>query len=360
MTSIAATQNRTPHYICPPELLPERPLIPGEDAAVWDSFRANMLELLDPGSFLEHELAERVALQLWRFRRANRYEADVATDEFQSARTLSIVNTGYLEPDEPVSKALVQLVEEIEEQATSLAQFQSARELLRQLPNLTNAAQLDPSPVAILTALVGIKDPAQIPNPMTAGVVRRALASWSRRSIPEALKWATDIAEDKCKTMAERLTGMGVQKARLLEDMRHVMASRQRDRTLLPKPALERALRYEAHVSRQLTQALNLLREFKDERLAKEETTRQQPPASEGAEDCTPGSSAPPSADATRSFRNFGDLLTEVVNTARKFGIFDLETASDSSAASEERFYSQISAAQTDEVQPDEEPDATT
>ena len=47
----AAATNRTPHYICPPELLPEPALISGENPAVWDQFRAEMLATLSPGSF---------------------------------------------------------------------------------------------------------------------------------------------------------------------------------------------------------------------------------------------------------------------------------------------------------------------
>src|SRR5262249_9783782 len=53
----------------------ERPVLPGEDVAEWDAFHADIVSDLDPGSTLERELAERVALQLWRLRRAARYEA---------------------------------------------------------------------------------------------------------------------------------------------------------------------------------------------------------------------------------------------------------------------------------------------
>src|SRR2546429_9858627 len=48
----------------------ERPVLPGEDAAEWDAFRAEIVRDLDPAGTLETELAERVALQMWRLRRA--------------------------------------------------------------------------------------------------------------------------------------------------------------------------------------------------------------------------------------------------------------------------------------------------
>src|SRR5207237_8911208 len=53
-----------------------RPALPAEDAAAWDAFHAAIVKDLDPGSVLEAEMADRVALQLWRLRRVPRYEAE--------------------------------------------------------------------------------------------------------------------------------------------------------------------------------------------------------------------------------------------------------------------------------------------
>jgi hypothetical protein len=46
------------------------------------------------------------------------------------------------------------------------------------------------------------------------------------------------------------------------------------DRKLLQKQALDRVIRYEAHISWQLKEALKMLREFQAERRAKEEAAR--------------------------------------------------------------------------------------
>src|SRR3954468_4465311 len=64
----------------------ERPVLPGEDAAAWDAFRADVVRDLDPASTLEAELAERGALQWWGLRRAARYEAQGPADECGPAR----------------------------------------------------------------------------------------------------------------------------------------------------------------------------------------------------------------------------------------------------------------------------------
>ena len=85
----------------------ERPVLPGEDPAEWDAFLAAIVHDLDPGSTLEAELADRVALQLWRLRRAARYEAQVAADECEAAlandkRTAGVSGTKRLDITQPV------------------------------------------------------------------------------------------------------------------------------------------------------------------------------------------------------------------------------------------------------------------
>src|SRR5947209_3666699 len=64
----------------------ERPVLPTEDPAEWDAFRSGVVADLRPSGVFEHELAERVALQMWRLRRAARYEAQVTADEYELAR----------------------------------------------------------------------------------------------------------------------------------------------------------------------------------------------------------------------------------------------------------------------------------
>src|SRR5260370_3982818 len=64
----------------------ERPVLPGEDPDQWDHFRAGVIKDLGPVGTLEGELADRVALQLWRLRRAARYDAQMAAAACEAAR----------------------------------------------------------------------------------------------------------------------------------------------------------------------------------------------------------------------------------------------------------------------------------
>jgi hypothetical protein len=67
-----SSQNAVKHGLCS-----ERAVIAGEDPAEWESFREEIVKSYAPATFLERELAERVALQMWRQRRAARYEVEL-------------------------------------------------------------------------------------------------------------------------------------------------------------------------------------------------------------------------------------------------------------------------------------------
>jgi hypothetical protein len=55
----------------------DAPVIPGvEDFDEWDQFRDGIIASYDPSGELELELARRIALLLWRLRRAARYETE--------------------------------------------------------------------------------------------------------------------------------------------------------------------------------------------------------------------------------------------------------------------------------------------
>jgi hypothetical protein len=143
----------------------QRPVLPTEDPDEWDAFRSGVVAELHPMGVLEHELADRAALQLWRLRRAARYEAQVTADAYGPVRPAA-ADAACQPEDDPSDRALV-------------------------------------------------------------GAFARA---------------------DKLK-QAE---------------------ARQHDGELLQAAALDRVVRYEAHVSRQLRQALNLLRQLQAERRARE------------------------------------------------------------------------------------------
>lgn len=61
------------------------PLVPGEDAAAWESHRAGVAASLGPAGALEAALADRVALALWRLARLARAEALTAAADIADA-----------------------------------------------------------------------------------------------------------------------------------------------------------------------------------------------------------------------------------------------------------------------------------
>src|SRR5260370_752355 len=67
--------NATRHGLCS-----DRPIIPGDDAAEWETFRDCVVRRWLPADDYEKELAERIALQMWRFRRVTRLETQLLND----------------------------------------------------------------------------------------------------------------------------------------------------------------------------------------------------------------------------------------------------------------------------------------
>ena len=67
-----SSQNAVKHGI-----FSQNPVIPGENTAEWDTFCKEIVQSHAPIGLFETELAERIALQLWRLRRVGRYEAEL-------------------------------------------------------------------------------------------------------------------------------------------------------------------------------------------------------------------------------------------------------------------------------------------
>src|SRR4051794_12447075 len=67
-------------------ILSEKPVLPGEDPAEWDKFRAGIVAHYRPVGLYETEFAERAALHLWRLRRVGRLEAAALAEEDDAIR----------------------------------------------------------------------------------------------------------------------------------------------------------------------------------------------------------------------------------------------------------------------------------
>jgi hypothetical protein len=244
----------------------ERPVLPGEDAAEWDAFQAAIVADLAPGSVLETELAERVALQLWRLRRAARYEAQVAADQCETARHSAGLDPGHgLRPDLAAEAQLNDAFNRLRQLKDDLFRAQAVLRTLRELPSWSEETPIEADVAAELLGLL-MPPPPLDEAPTTAGELREELDETFEAPLPELLALALRPAEEKEKHVVQLIGGCGERIIVLRKQLALESAARQHDSRLLQTAALDRVVRYEAHVSRQLNQALQLLRQFKDER----------------------------------------------------------------------------------------------
>jgi hypothetical protein len=251
----------------------ERPVLPGEDPAEWDAFRSAIVADLAPASALEAELADRVALQLWRLRRAARYEAQVSADQCTASGHAAAADPFHLlRPELPAERALNDAFLRLRDLKDEMVRAEAVRQLAQQLPSLPDDEPLLPAAAAqLLTLLSGVLwDDLSAPN--TAEDLRQEVAEELNLPVPEALTVAAQQAEDASRQLANVIADCGTRIAFLRKQLSQQAASCQHDSRLLQRSALDRVVRYEAHVSRQLNQALQLLRQFKEERRAQEET----------------------------------------------------------------------------------------
>jgi hypothetical protein len=266
----------------------EAPVLPGERAEDWESHRVGVVRSLAPAGALEEALAGRVALCLWRLRRVTAYETavtavglDEVEEEVRTARSSLMEKTDH----EKLAKA----EEALRKQHKTVSDWAGAYRLLQELPDLPDEARVegddvegalldlagalpggedeyfDPTDADFLAGLGVPQDEYDEPfawNGWTAGMVRQALASMARefktspeKVLPRALADRKEIQESG-QAEAKQLGGEIKALRRRIRDREE----RLRQRRMLPaQGTLETVTRYEAHLSRQLLQALHTL-----------------------------------------------------------------------------------------------------
>ena len=250
----------------------ERPVIPGENAEEWDSFCASVVERYAPADVLERELAERIALQQWRLRRATRFETQILSDEFEEAFCQMVDTLSGLHPDDPAFQCLVQANRVVAQQQGEQDRNLATRDVLRQLPTLPAATPVTAAVAWLLVALAG----GVTEDEGTAGELRELLPQLSDLPLAETLVKMAVALDERCQCTAADLALAKKQFELLTLGMARQVTAREHDRRLLQKTPLERLQRYEAHVSRQLEQARKMLKELQDERRANEAAAREQ------------------------------------------------------------------------------------
>jgi hypothetical protein len=278
------------------------PVVPGlEWNEDWVTHRAGILKSLAPEGTLEEALAERVALCFWRLNRVHRYETAITSVGLERIEeqlrprppAVRMPFPGLEPPEEDLEtlqpeEALGNILKELQEKRDTVEMWAGTHRLLEQLPELPDNAPVngddaygvfedllgalpeegegaDIEDSYFLTAL-GIPedelDDAYRWHGWSAGMVRKGLAELAKsisiaqeRLLAKALKRRRDIQEQNTDAV-QRLEAT-------LKVLRRRMKTKEdrlkRERMLPEASTLQKITRYEAHLSRQLLQALHEL-----------------------------------------------------------------------------------------------------
>ncbi len=252
------------------------PVIPRvENVDDWERHRASTIESLAPSGALEHALAERVALILWRLGRVARFEQNITTIAHRRART------NYT-AEAPLSALVPDNTPDAVRQR--LATVRRIRDLLICLADPPPDAPLDGSQAKIiLKAIAGQLDRFDLdqfsaPTIVPAGVpwaefpdwtihrlrqVVDAIAERTNRDPAELIQLTLDAAHDRYN-----------QERSIQRRINQQINELQSERILPSPPRSVQVIRYEAHLMRQLTQTLNHLQAFQRARHAAETPRR--------------------------------------------------------------------------------------
>ncbi len=261
-------------------LLSENPVVSGvETREDWEDHRAGVMESISPAGHLESTLAERVALLSWRLARVTRYETECISlaqekveDDLASKRLFGTKTLGASDP------AVVR---------GNLKAARADHRLLKRLPDLK-----DDKPLSALdadsilwsvaeqvldedTAPEDFLETLSIPGApeysewegyegWTAGVVRAGVEAIAKITGDEA-RWLLSRATDAASREVAR-------QKEAADQVEEGLSRLSRERILPDNKELEKIARYEAHLSRQLYQALHELEALQKRRLTGEDT----------------------------------------------------------------------------------------
>ncbi len=196
---------------------------------------------------------------------------------------------------------------------------------------MPNAAVLDPDLVLYLIHMLGKTSVIEIKEPVTAETMRRELPRTAEKPLAETLAELTAGCEEDIQETTEEMAATKRRFDRVAHQMAAHIELQGHDHLILHKPELDRLVRYEAHVNRQLRHAQEALDKLQAKRRAREAEPR-------GADIpvCQPhgqtGMSAPPVPEAiarrsqlppqpqpaeASSFRSYDDVLASLAQPPR-------------------------------------------
>jgi len=247
-----------------------KPVVPGlEKQEDWESHRDGIMEYLSPVGHLEVTLAERVSLLSWRLHRVTRYETGaIATSQetiedniHERDRVLCAIGHEGLESTHPV---------DIRFEAKHHKQAHSA---LRRFPSLGPDKTLkgtDASSVVWSVLMEAKKaggreidvEVLDLPGVPEDAMIEElpAMKVADVRGCVEAIAAHASLNPDELLEAATYEAGCEARHAAIRkEDVEREISRKIRERTLPDEKTLEKIVRYEAHLSRQLYHALHEL-----------------------------------------------------------------------------------------------------
>lgn len=300
-----AARNALTHGLCS-----ARPVLPGEPAGDWDRHRAGVVAALAPVGPLEEALADRVAACQWRLRRAQAFETAATVAGLEEA-----ADPGPPDPDDRHTPAgrdarrLAKIAAELAETRKTEAVWADTAELHDRLPGLPDDAPVgaeaveglfsdvngavpgaadsyfdfdDPDFLADLGVPAAVRDRPFAWGGWTAGLVRAAVAAAAEEFEIAAADLLARAKADRAESQRESAEGVAklTAEARAIRGRAEGRTRRAVLRHLLPDAAtLDKVARYEAHLARQLTHALDTL-----ERLQVARAGRETPPPAPAGE----------------------------------------------------------------------------
>ena len=231
----------------------------------WEAHLAGTLASLTPAGHLETVLAERVALILWRMNRVARFEREVTAvgqervvDDLaeERERKLSFQKVGPEHPDElraslrDARRALAVIAAMGRRADGERMSGEDAELVLSAVADQTE--NVDPETFSMPEVV-----PDEVPwarfDGWTAGRVRRGIATMAEAEGEGTSAGGLLVAAlERCRVQAIKLKAEADKVARELDHLR-------RQRLLASAPQMDRITRHEAHLSRQLAQALHEL-----------------------------------------------------------------------------------------------------
>lgn len=268
--------NATRHGISSPE-----PVIPGlENREDWQEHRAGILENLSPVGHLEIVLTERVALLSWRLHRVTRYETEaialsqekVEEDIHDRNRILLSFREGPYASTHP---------EDIRFEAKHDKNTHNA---LKRLPSLEPDSTMkgeDASSVVwgvLMAAEKVTEDEIEVEELELPGVPEDAIITELPSMKAEDVRGCVEAIGKSAGCDPNELLESATEQARSRrfssgyrrEELEKEVSRHERERLLPDEKTLEKIARYEAHLSRQLYQALHELENLQKHRITGE------------------------------------------------------------------------------------------